>query len=97
MIARVTTFQFKSDRMDEALDIFKKSIVPAAKSQKGYKGLNFFMNRKIGSAVAIAFWETEEDAIANEQSHYYQEQLVKLMHLYAKPPTRERYEVVFQD
>jgi len=97
MIARVTTFQFKSDRMDEALDIFKKSIVPAAKSQKGYKGLHFYMNRKRGSAVAIAFWETEEDAIANEQSHYYQEQLVKLMHLYAKPPTRERYEVVFQD
>jgi len=97
MIARVTTFHFKSERIDEALDILKESIVPAAKSQKGYKGLSFFINRKIGSAFAIAFWETEEDAIANEQSHYYQEQLVKLMHLYAKPPTRERYEVVFQD
>lgn len=97
MIARVTTFHFKSDRIDEALEIYKKSIVPAAKSQKGYKGLNFFLNRKTGDAFAVAYWETEEDAIANEQSHYYQEQLVKLMHLYSKPPTRERYEVVFQD
>ncbi len=97
MIARVTTFQFKSDRIDEALDIYKKSIVPAAKSQEGYKGLNFFINRKTGNAFSIAFWETEENAIANEQNRYYQEQIVKLMHLYAKPPTRERYEVVFQD
>jgi len=83
--------------MDEAIDILKKSIVPAAKAQKGYKGLNFYLNRKTGGAVAVALWETEEDAIANEESHYYQEQLVKLMHLYSKPPTRERYEVVFQD
>jgi len=47
MIARVTTFQFKSDRMDEAIDILKKSIVPAAKAQKGYKGLNFYLKKML--------------------------------------------------
>jgi len=97
MIARLTTFSFKSDRIDEAIEIYKKKMVPAAKSQKGFLGLHFYMNRKTGGAVSIALWETEEDAIANEQSHYYQEQLVKVMHLFAKPPTRERYEVIFKE
>ena len=95
MFARTTTMQLKIAFIDDALEVYKKSIVPAAQAQKGLISLNFFLDRKSGKAIAIAVWESEEDAIANEQSHYYQEQLVKLMSFYANPPIKERFEVAF--
>ena len=94
MFARKTTFQFKTDQIDEVLKILKESIVPAAKSQKGYQGLYFLLDRKTGKAVSIALWDSEEDAIANEKSHFYQEQLVKLYDFYRVSPIREGYEVI---
>ena len=97
MFARQTIFHFRMDGIDKAINIVKESIVPAAKSQKGYQGFYFMVDRKSGKAVAIVIWDSEEDAIANEKSHYYQEQLVKTMHYYREPPIREGYEIVIQD
>jgi heme-degrading monooxygenase HmoA len=86
--------QFKIAFIDKAIDIYNQSILPAAKSQKGFMGLNFFLDRKTGKAISIAIWESEEDALANEKSHYYQEQHIKLMSLYSSPPIREGFEVI---
>ena len=97
MFARQTTFYYKIAGLDNAIKIIKESVVSAAKSQKGYHGFYFMIDRKTGKAVAIVLWDSEEDAIANEKSHYYQEQLVKTMHLYSEPPIREGYEVVIQE
>ena len=38
MFARLTIIQVKKDKVDEAINIFKDTVV-AAKSQKGYKGI----------------------------------------------------------
>jgi hypothetical protein len=38
-----------------------------------------------------------EDALSNEQSGYYQEQLYKFKELFAAPTVREGYEVSVQD
>jgi len=97
MFARQTIFHYKIHGLDNAIKIIKESIVPAAKSQKGYHGFYFMIDRKTGKAVAIAIWDSEEDAIANEKSHYYQEQLVKTMRFYREPPIREGYEIVIQE
>jgi heme-degrading monooxygenase HmoA len=97
MFARQTTFHYRINELDKAVEIVKESIVPAAKSQKGYHGFHFMVDRKTGKAVAIVIWDSEEDAIANEESHYYQEQLVKTMRFYREPPIREGYEIVIQE
>ena len=36
MFARLTIVQIKEDKVDEAINIYKDNVVPAAKSQKGY-------------------------------------------------------------
>jgi len=42
-------------------------------------------------------WESEEDAIANEENRFYQEQLVKFLNLLEEPSfIREEYEVKVQ-
>jgi len=96
MFARLTKVNVKKEKIDESVDVFKESIVPAAQAQEGFKGILLLTNRESGDGISISFWESEEIADANEESHYYQEQLVKRLHLYTKPPIREGYDVSFK-
>ena len=97
MFSRVTIVQTKEDKVDEAIKIYKDNVVPAAKSQKGYKGAYLLTDRETGKGISITIWDTEEDAVANEQSGYYQEQLGKFKDIFKAPPVREGYEVSVQD
>jgi len=96
MFARITTVQIKSNTLDETEKIYRESVIPAAKSQKGYQGTYLLADRKTGKGVAFTLWDSEEDAIANEQSGYYREQLDKFKDVFAAPPIREGYEVIVQ-
>lgn len=96
MFARLTTAQIPIDRIDIFIKIFEESVVPATKSQKGYKGIYLFVDRKTGKGVSMGLWESEEDAIANEENRFYQEQVAKFITFYTIPPIREGYEVVVQ-
>jgi hypothetical protein len=94
MFARVTSGETRIDWIDKFVKIMEESIVPVAKQQKGYCGAYFLVDHKTGKVVAITLWDCEEDALANEKSLYYQEQLVKAMNVLTKNPIREGYEVV---
>ena len=52
MFARLTTAQIQTDRIDRFIKIFEESVVPAAKLQKGYKGIYLFFDRKTGNGVS---------------------------------------------
>ncbi len=97
MYARVTILQLKKGKVDEALHIYEASILPAAEAQKGYRGSYVLADRQAGKGITLTFWESEKDALANEENRYYQEQLVKVMDLFAAPPIREGYEVAVSD
>ena len=97
MFARVTRIQVKSDQVDEAIKIYSESVTPARKAQKGACGGYLLTDRQTGKGMAISLWDSEEDAIANEQSGYLQEQINKFKDVMAAPPVREGYEVSFQD
>lgn len=96
MYARLTIMQVDTDRIDEGIEFYQESIVPAAKTQKGFRGIYLLVDRKTGKSISLTLWDSEEDAIANEKSRYYQEQIVKGVQFYTKPPIREGYEVVIQ-
>ena len=95
--ARVTITQSKIESFDEMVKLYSESVVPAAKSQKGYLGILLLTNRETGKGMSIAIWESEEDAIANEKSGYYQEQVAKFKDYFTAPPVREGYEVSIKD
>ena len=96
MYARVTTLQFKKGTTAEGIGIFEQSILPAAKVQQGYRGAYLLADREADRCIAVTFWEKQEDAAANEENRYYQEQLVKFMHLYSAPRIREGFDVAVQ-
>lgn len=93
MHARVTFATAQPAKIDEATKIMRDSILPAAKKQKGFKGLTYLMNRKTGKGMSIVLWNTEDDMTAGESSGFYREQLAKEMPLLSEPPTMEQYEV----
>ena len=97
MFARVTVAQADLNKFDEITGIYRDSVLPAAKSQKGYRGAYLLNDRKTGKGISMTLWDSEEDAIANEQSGYYQEQLGKVKGFFTAPPVREGYEVSIQD
>jgi len=96
MFARLTRFQVRVDTIDQMKKIYEESVVPAAKSQKGYQGNYWLIDRKTGKGMAITLWNSEEDALANEESHFYQEQLEKFIDFLTAPYIREGYEIVVQ-
>jgi heme-degrading monooxygenase HmoA len=96
MHARVTIVQFLPGKTDEGIAIYRDSVVPAAKQQKGCKGLYLLTDRKVGKGISIALWETEANMLAGESSGYYQQQLAKFKDIFGAPPVRESYEVSVQ-
>jgi heme-degrading monooxygenase HmoA len=97
MFARLTVVQVSLDKLDETIKIYEENVIPAAKSQKGYRGAYLLSDRKTGKGVSITIWDNEEDAIANEQTGYYQEQVGRFKEFFTAPPVREGYEVSIQD
>lgn len=96
MFARVVTIHFKVDTLDEAIELYKESIIPAAKSQKGFHSVYLLTDRETGKGVSIAYWDSEEDIIANEESGWWQEQVSKFKDFFTAPVEREIYEVSAQ-
>jgi len=54
------------------------------------------VDRKTGKGYAIALWDSEQSAITNEESGYYQEQVSKFKDYFTAPPVREGYEVAIE-
>jgi len=93
MYARVTILSLQPGKSPEAMKTYKKSVLPAARAQKGYRGSYVLADWKTDKGLTITFWRNEKDALASEANLYYQEQLIKVMGLFAGPPIREGYEV----
>ena len=68
MFARVTVVEGPPDRIDEAIRIFRETVIPGAKTFKGFKGSYFLVDRKTGKQMGVALWETEADIIASTEA-----------------------------
>lgn len=97
MFARLLRIQIDINQIDEASKLFKESVIPLCKNQRGYKGSFFLTDRKTGNSIPVTLWESEEDMMATEKSRFFQEQVVKFMDFFKAPPIREAYEVIIQD
>ena len=91
MFARVITVQAQPGKVDEAAMLYRDSVIPAAKQQKGFSGAMLLTDDVTGKGISITLWETEADQKASEASGYVAQQLGKLAAVLAGPPTRESF------
>jgi heme-degrading monooxygenase HmoA len=98
MFARVTMFEIDTLRIstDDALELFKKVVVPEAKKREGYKGM-YVVRTLEGKGLIVSFWTSKETAAAGVSSGYYDDQVKKFVTFYRSPPGREHYEVVYAE
>ena len=98
MYARVVIGQYKPGKLDEGMQIYRESMLPEARQQKGFKGATALVDRSTGKGISITLWQTEADAQASGTgSAYLQAQLAKIASLLAAPPSIEMYEVIVQE
>ena len=98
MHARVVTVQYQPGKMDEGIQLYRESILPEARQQRGFKGAMGLVDRSTDKSISITLWQTEADAQASgTSSAYMQAQLAKVASLLAAAPVIETYEVVVQE
>ena len=95
--ARVTKLHVQADQEDSVIELYNNSVIPAAKQQKGFKGLLNLIDRESGNIMSISLWETEADLLLSESNNYYQDQLAKFRRYMVKNPERLLYEVTAQE
>lgn len=94
MYARVVTAHAVPDKLTEGIHLWRDSVMPAAREQKGFKSGRLLVNRQTGKIISVGLWETEADLQASgEGSAYLQAQLAKFASLFTAPPMVENYEV----
>ena len=96
MFVRTLRMQLKKDKINEASNLFKKSVLPSCKKQEGFEGAFFMTNPKTGEGMAITFWTTEELMLASEENRFFQEQVAKFANFFTIAPVRETYEVLLK-
>jgi heme-degrading monooxygenase HmoA len=93
MYARVFSAQIQSGKLDDVTQLVQSSIIPAAKTQHGFKGLLLLTDPGTGKAMIVSQWATEADRAASENNGFLREQLAKLSAFVAGPPSTERFEI----
>ena len=93
MFARVITMQLKSDKLDEAVSYYKEKLIPTVKSQKGFSSNYLLVDRETGKAISVAFWDSKESIIDDEESGRQEERVENFRAFLVGPFTREIYEV----
>ena len=100
MVARATMAEIDPVRMsvDDAVELFRESVLPALHEQPGYEGVYVLLTPE-GQALVLTFWESEEEADAGLEGSrsFYAEQVEKFVTLYKAPPGRDHYEVVLAE
>ncbi len=96
MYAQVVRVEIQPGKVDEAIAIFKDSVIPAARQQKGFRNAYMLIDRSADRGIGFSLWETEADVAALASSGFYQEQVAKFAAIFAGPPERGVYEVAAQ-
>jgi heme-degrading monooxygenase HmoA len=98
MHARLITSQFQLDKLEEAGQLYRESILPEVRQLPGFKGRLVLVDRSRGKVIAITLWESEADARASgEGSAFMQASVAKFASFYAAPNVIEIYEVAGQE
>ena len=96
MFARTSTFQLKTDKLDEAIKLYQDSIVPEVRAQKGSHSIHLLVDRATGNVITVAFWDSKEDMMATEEKGLTKEWVSRFNDYLATPLKTERFEVCAQ-
>jgi len=97
MNARLTMCRAQEGKTDEVVKIFRDSITPFTKRQKGFKQVYLFTKTNSDQVVWLTFWATEADLVAAYSIGFFKEQIGKVADLLTGPPITDMYQVATEE
>ena len=100
MVARATVAEIDPVRMsiEDAVELFRESVLPALHEQDGYEGCSRTpLGRGQGARPDLLVEREAADAGIAGGGGFYAEQIEKFVTLYRAAPGRETYDVVLAD
>jgi heme-degrading monooxygenase HmoA len=94
MYARLVAGDIPSDKLEEAIQLWRNSVLPSVQQQKGFKSVRLLVDRKNGKIASLGLWETEADFQATVT--WNQRQVAKFAGLFTTPPDVGGYEVIVE-
>lgn len=95
MHARVTSFPgLAPERITATLKEFEEEHLPVLEQQPGFMGVWAGVDRNAGRAVAVTFWETQEDLRATDKLASQVRAVAVSTSRAEREPITDRYEVV---
>ena len=94
MYARLVTGSIPSEKLDEAVQLWRDTVLPSVQQQKGFKGVRLLVDQKNGKIASLGLWETEADFQATVE--WNAGQIAKFASLFVAPPEVGGYEVVIE-
>ena len=91
MYARMLTIELLPEELEEAVQLYREVVVPAAQRQHGFRGILLMTDRAKGMVRSIVLWDSAED---NFEEPTYQNVLAAFKNkITIKSFTREGYDV----
>jgi hypothetical protein len=95
MYARVVSGPIAPENLDEAIQLWRNTVAPSVKQQKGFKSARLLVDRRAGKVMSIGFWEMEPEVQGT--SEWNREQIAKFAGLFSAPPlVEEHYEIAVE-
>ena len=93
MYSRIISLRVRPGNMDQALHIFRSSILPALKNQRGNASVLVFSCREKNEIISCTLWETHEAMMETERSGFLDQQIAKLTTALAESARGDEYEL----
>jgi hypothetical protein len=79
--------------MDQALDIYRRSILPAAEKEDGFASVLVFCCRQKNELISCTMWNTHRSMMEMERRGFLDQQMSKLSTVLAEPGQGDDYEL----
>jgi hypothetical protein len=93
MYSHTISLRIRPGKMDQALHIFRSSILPALKNQRGNASVLVFSCREKNELVNCTLWDTYETMRELERSGFLDRQMAKLSTVLTEPAEGDEYEL----
>jgi hypothetical protein len=93
MYSQIISLSIRLGKMDQALGIYRRSILPKIEERQGFAKNLVFSCRVRNELISCTVWETYASMMETERSGFMNQQIVKLSRVLAEPAEGDQYEL----
>ena len=93
MYSRILSLRIRPGKMDQALNIFRRSMLPVLKNQRGNASVLVFSCREKNELINCTLWDTYETMRELERSGFLDQQMAKLSTVLTESAQGDKYEL----